>query len=136
MPIYAYRCPDGHESERIVSYAAREDVIACAHPIPLIKIDDEDGCMHLARLVPSAPCFRINDLEHRAVISDPKDLWEGVSGMEGTDGIDQGSYSSTSEMFDFGDTPTRRGRPEQEFPIRPRQPLPVKSIRRLEAGEE
>lgn len=40
MPIYEYRCPQGHVTEKIRSYVGRDDFVACqcGHPAPRIEI--------------------------------------------------------------------------------------------------
>jgi len=45
LPIYEYKCPEGHITEKLVPLLQREGVQYCIHP----------GCGQLAKYIVSAP---------------------------------------------------------------------------------
>lgn len=93
MPVYEYRCPDGHVTEQSFLMAEKPKTIECG------------WCGETAPWIPSR--FQAwPEVCNRAAIDRPADIFHGTP-LADSDGVNQHAYQS-KKAFSLGDLGARK----------------------------
>ena len=88
MPLYEYRCDDGHTTEELApSFEESATSIQCTF------------CRRVAKRVISLPNMKLAWVP--TVVDTAKEIWEGTP-LEGTDGVNTVHYRSDKIFVDQG----------------------------------